>query len=435
MSMNHEKFEQTMQLVEGRFPSTAEALRAHDKAQREALSVAISDRSDAQEQLVRALSAHDEATAGLARVEAERDEARRKLATLRSYEDDWARIQSEACDANDAAQAQPAKVQAEMPDLRINMTRALDLLEVLTSTNYTDRAFVEAVDEADEMLEQLRGKVVLKGIADQQDAQGAQAEELQREDRYFLVMRKDLALLSPADRELALTLMGELGAIMETWNAPKRECLVIEIDWPEYEPTWAAIQARVEGRAALTTQSAAGEPVAPIGYANPKHLARMAAGEMGSVSVLADLSPDENHTAPVFGAPPAAAHGRIPAAVLAPFLAVVDAYDPAEDGAYVPAQDWTVDGALRLTLGQFRALKSAAAAQGNEAECAIKLGRYLASAAEAYMSAIHDAFDLEETNLHREVVGDSQRMLVGAVCEFRKSAHRAMHAQAHGEVR
>lgn len=59
-------------------------------------------------------------------------------------------------------------------------------------------------------------------------------------------------------------------------------------------------------RAALATQPAAGEPVAPIGYANPKHLARMSAGHMGSVSVLAERSPDENHTAPVFAAPPAA---------------------------------------------------------------------------------------------------------------------------------
>lgn len=55
-------------------------------------------------------------------------------------------------------------------------------------------------------------------------------------------------------------------------------------------------------------QPATAEP-APIGYANPKHLARMAAGGMGSVSVLAERSPDENHTAPVFAAPPAAAHG------------------------------------------------------------------------------------------------------------------------------
>lgn len=78
----------------------------------------------------------------------------------------------EAVRARDTAQREAlAQLQAEMPDLRANMTKALDLLQVLTSTKYTDRAFVEAVDEADEMLEQLRGKVVLKGLADQQDAQ------------------------------------------------------------------------------------------------------------------------------------------------------------------------------------------------------------------------------------------------------------------------
>lgn len=76
--------------------------------------------------------------------------------------------------ARDTAQREAlAQLQTEMPDLRANMTKALDLLQVLTSTKYTDRAFVEAVDDADEMLAQLRGKVVLKGQAQQQEAQGA----------------------------------------------------------------------------------------------------------------------------------------------------------------------------------------------------------------------------------------------------------------------
>lgn len=80
----------------------------------------------------------------------------------------------EAVRARDTAQREAlAQLQAEMPDLRANMTKALDLLQVLTSTKYTHRAFVEAVDEADEMLEQLRGKVVMKGLADQQEAQAA----------------------------------------------------------------------------------------------------------------------------------------------------------------------------------------------------------------------------------------------------------------------
>lgn len=85
--------------------------------------------------------------------------------------------------------------------------------------------------------------------AEQQDTQGAQTGGFQREDRYMVIKRKDLALLSPTDRDLALTLMGELSTIMDTWNAPKRQYVVVEGDWPEFEPTWAAIQARVEGLA------------------------------------------------------------------------------------------------------------------------------------------------------------------------------------------
>lgn len=81
-----------------------------------------------------------------------------------------------------------------------------------------------------------------------------------------------------------------------------------------------------------------------------------------------------------------------------------------------------------------------AAAHGDEAvrkdaEIAIKQGRYLASAAEDYINAIHDAFDLEETNLHREVVGDSNRRLSSAIYEFRRSAYRAMRAQGDGEAK
>lgn len=137
------------------------------------------------------------------------------------------------------------QAQAELPDLRANVTKALDLLNVLTSTKYTDRAFVEAVDEADEMLEQLRGKVVLKGQAGRQETQGAQADEFQRDDRYIVIKRKDL---EKAPTLMAHALRVALNGLRE--HLPKRECLVIENDWPEYEPTWKAIQARVSGQVA-----------------------------------------------------------------------------------------------------------------------------------------------------------------------------------------
>lgn len=146
-------------------------------------------------------------------------------------------------------------VQAELPDLRANMTKALDLLQVLTSTKYTDRAFVEAVDEADEMLERLRGKVVLKGQAEQQEARGKHAGEFQREDRYIVIKRRDLEAiensteLSDLEAHKAVLLLHEALDTLHS-RLPVRECLVIESDWPEYEPTWAAIRARVTGHAA-----------------------------------------------------------------------------------------------------------------------------------------------------------------------------------------
>ncbi|WP_208690938.1 hypothetical protein [Pseudomonas oryzihabitans] len=84
---------------------------------------------------------------------------------------------------------------------------------------------------------------------EQQEAQDVQAGEFQREDRYIVIKRKDLEKMTTP---MAFSLHELLNK-----HLPKREYLVIESDWPEYEPTWAAIQARVEGRAALATQPAA----------------------------------------------------------------------------------------------------------------------------------------------------------------------------------
>lgn len=106
-----------------------------------------------------------------------------------------------------------------------------------------------------------------------------------------------------------------------------------------------------------------------IGYANPKHLARMAEGTMGALSVVPELSPDELHTAPVYCEPvpvplQAKRSAGVPLDVLAPFLAVVDAYDPAEDDAWEPWKDGPLDPDLGLTLGHFRALRAAVSEGG-----------------------------------------------------------------------
>lgn len=59
----------------------------------------------------------------------------------------------------------------------------------------------------------------------------------QRENRYIVVKLKDL----DQDQEEGLR------GVMYGYHIPTRECLVIESDWPEYEPAWRMIQARVEG--------------------------------------------------------------------------------------------------------------------------------------------------------------------------------------------
>ncbi|QDD91897.1 hypothetical protein [Pseudomonas oryzihabitans] len=77
------------------------------------------------------------------------------------------------------------------------------------------------------------------------DAQGAQAGEFKREDRYIVIKRKDLDQLPPVVRVPFIQAMSQLGP-----ELPRRDYLVIESDWPEYEPTWAAIEARMTGKGA-----------------------------------------------------------------------------------------------------------------------------------------------------------------------------------------
>ena len=78
--------------------------------------------------------------------------------------------------------------------------------------------------------------------------------EFQREDRYIVIKRTDLKKVPVSYRSHLVDPMFSLLS-----HLPHRECLVIESDWPEYEPTWAAIEARVTGKSA---QQHYAEPVA-----------------------------------------------------------------------------------------------------------------------------------------------------------------------------
>jgi|GEM_PF-5528652 len=66
------------------------------------------------------------------------------------------------------------------------------------------------------------------------------SQEFQREDRYIVIKRKDLEKVPAAYRKDLLDPLPWLQV-----HLPRREFLVIESDWPEYEPVWAMVQARM----------------------------------------------------------------------------------------------------------------------------------------------------------------------------------------------
>lgn len=69
----------------------------------------------------------------------------------------------------------------------------------------------------------------------------------QREDRYIVIKRSDLNKVPVNYRSALVDPMFSLLS-----HLPNRECLVIESDWPEFEPAWASIEARVSGSGATT---------------------------------------------------------------------------------------------------------------------------------------------------------------------------------------
>lgn len=75
-----------------------------------------------------------------------------------------------------------------------------------------------------------------------------------REDRYIVIKRSDLMKVPVNYRSALVDPMLSLLS-----HLPRRECLVIESDWPEFEPAWSAIEARVTGKPA---QQPHPEPIA-----------------------------------------------------------------------------------------------------------------------------------------------------------------------------
>ena len=69
---------------------------------------------------------------------------------------------------------------------------------------------------------------------------------MKRENRYIVIKRKDAeAALDKGQLEQLNGLSSVVSANRKKAGKLELNCVVVESDWPEYEPTWAAIEARI----------------------------------------------------------------------------------------------------------------------------------------------------------------------------------------------
>ena len=74
------------------------------------------------------------------------------------------------------------------------------------------------------------------------------SNEFVREERYIVFKLSDVErYLTDADRAYLAMMKNEIDAGRDCANKPPFKGLIVESDWPEYEPTWKAIEARVTG--------------------------------------------------------------------------------------------------------------------------------------------------------------------------------------------
>lgn len=74
-------------------------------------------------------------------------------------------------------------------------------------------------------------------------------ELMKREIRYMVLKLKDAVAALTYDECKALDAMhAKIEAHRKARGAKMLKCVVVESDWPEYEPTWAAIAARMDGQ-------------------------------------------------------------------------------------------------------------------------------------------------------------------------------------------
>lgn len=158
----------------------------------------------------------------------------------------------------------------------------------------------------------------------------------QREDRYIVIKHTDMEKLPHLVRRNFSGRCRNFYEQMLIAGAPARRFLVIESDWPEYEPVWQMIERRMAGQPPVT----AAEELEAVLHWRDKHA--VAIKERDALQQRLN-----------------AADQRIDdlAAAAEPFAKVADLYAGEEDNSHVPARDFGMHDDLRLALGQFRALR------------------------------------------------------------------------------
>lgn len=81
--------------------------------------------------------------------------------------------------------------------------------------------------------------------------------EFKREHRYIILKLSDVeqASLGTVERAALDRIICIVDAARKYRDKPPLECVVVESDWPEYEPTWKAIKRRMSKAAPMTAAS------------------------------------------------------------------------------------------------------------------------------------------------------------------------------------
>lgn len=119
---------------------------------------------------------------------------------------------------------------------------------------------------------------------------------MERENRYIVIKESDAeGYLSPLKYQMLHTILESVAIGRATQGKIPFESVVVESDWPEYEPVWNMIAARVDGVKNIRQQHAEWSD-ATFGYVGPigplKHLSKEAleaAAQPSDLSEWADM--------------------------------------------------------------------------------------------------------------------------------------------------